>query len=140
MKDCPGPDQRPAVPPGIASLPSPALWNPSGFHLGHAGSAPALPDVMEAAEMTQNDPGGDYASCVAAIWFTPDLPGSQDYHLYSQTMGWGLPNISQREACQYFSPKFGNAAKNMSNHQFPPEYYIKVSSAPLAPSDLRIWV
>lgn len=104
MKDCPGPDQRPAVPPGIASLPSPAFWNFTMSHLGHAGGSSALPDVMENAEMTQHDPGGEYDSCVTAIWFTPDLPGSQDNHLCNQTMGWGLPNTSQRKACKVLQP------------------------------------
>lgn len=104
MKDCPGPDQRPAVPPGIASLPSPAFWNSTMSRLGHAGRAPALPDVMEAADMTQHNSGGVYDSCVAAIWLTPDLPGSQDNHLCSQTVGWGPPNVSQRKAHRVLQP------------------------------------
>lgn len=61
MKDCPGPEQRASVPPGIASLPS-AFWNCTMSCLGHAGGALAPPDVMEAAEMTQYDLGGQYDS------------------------------------------------------------------------------
>lgn len=52
----------------------------------------------------------------------------------------GYQTLPKGKPVGYFSHKFGNTAKNMSNHQFPPEYYIKVSSAALVPSDLKIWV
>lgn len=89
MKDCPGPAQWPAVPAGIASLPSPAFWSSTASHPLHAESAHALRDMKDAAYVSHHGSGGTYDRHVAALYLIPALPGPQDNHICSQTTGQG---------------------------------------------------